>query len=383
MEQGDNSLVEQTLTNPVYGPWTIAAGGDKSLVDQAVLEEILRLSLRFFIQTEKLEEAQKAMDLLEAAAGEGEDASERLAAMYLAMGKELQDQLGGIVGGGSGEVDAEARERAAKVVAGFEKFLERVGERDKKTSSQTWVATQFLALGAAPGQSGGGGIGQVVPKEKRQEFLAKSAAVFEALLKSGDEKVKQREKSTRLQLATVYRELGRWEDALGHLEWIVSDPQRVNWLPAQIEAATFLEAAGAAGAGPNGGGDYLRQAVVGRQDGPIVFWGWGGLGNKLAKQAFSSASKDDAKATETKRLFFEARLNVPRCRMKRADKEDDKRKEHLEMAEKDIVLTHKLYPDLGGKEFRTRFDKMLEQIQKELGRPSARGLEDLEAEDKG
>ena len=47
---------------------------------------------------------------------------------------------------------------------------------------------------------------------------------------------------------------------------------------------------------------------------------------------------------------------------------------------RDIVLTHKLYPDMGGKEFRGQFDKLLEEIQKQLNRPSTRGVDDLDAE---
>lgn len=381
MEAGDTEVVKSLLANPVYGPWVMVNQKDaagKPVVDGTLAEEILRLSLRFFIQSEQLDDAQKAMDLLEASVGSGEDASERLTNTYLAMGRELQQQLAGIAGGAGGEVTSGANSRAGAILAGFEKFLDRVAGRDKKTSSQLWVATTYLALGSGPGQSDSV-VSGVVPKAKRQEYLKKSADVYESLLKSGDEKIKDAEPSIRLKLATVYREVGRWDDALGHLEWIVNDPKRVNWLAAQIEAATFLSAAGEGETDRAKADAYLKQAVVGRQEAPIVFWGWGGLANKLAKQ-FLSAGAGDPKAAETKRLFFLSRLNVPKCRVARAERaEGAERVKQLEMAEKDIVLTHKLYPELGGPEFRVQFDKLLEQIQKQLGRAPARGLEDLEA----
>ncbi len=388
MEAGDDKLVLETLTNPVYGPWTVVTSGDASVVDPAVAEEALRLALRYFIQTEKLDDAQKAMDLLEAAAGEGEDAAEKLASMYLAMGRDLQEQLAGILGGAGGiaggaggiaggEVSGEARARAGKVVSGLVKFLDRVAAKDKKVSSQMWVASQFMALGAGPGQQGAA-IVQVVSKDKRQEYLARAAAIYESLLKSDDQKIKDSELSIRLKLATVYRELERWDEAIGHLEWIVRQPKGANMLSAQWEAATFLAAAGAVEKDKAKAVDYLKQAVMGRQ-GEVVFWGWSGIANKLQKQALAGGANE--KAAESRRRFFEARLNVPKTRLTRAEVgEAADRTKQLEMAERDIVLTHKLYPDMGGKEFRGQFDKLLEEIQKQLDRPSKRGVDDLDAE---
>jgi len=377
MEAGDDKLVSETLTHPVYGPWTVVTSGDASAVDSSVAEEAMRLALRYFIQTEKLDDAQKAMDMLEAAAGEGEDAAEKLAGMYLAMGRDLQEQLAGILGGDGGVVGEgvtdEARGRAGKVVAGLERFLDRVAAKDKKVSSQMWVASQFMALGAGPGQQGAA-ITQVVPKEKRRAFLARAADVYESLLKSDDSKIKDSELAIRLRLATVYRELERWDDALGHLEWIVRQPKGVNMLAAQWEAATFLSAAGAA----KRDAEYLKQAVVGRQ-GDVVFWGWSGIAKKLQKQPSDAGGGE--KAAEGRRRFYEARLNIPKTRVKRAEVgEAADRVKQLEMAERDIVLMHKLYPDMGGKEFRGQFDKLLEEIQKQLDRPSKRGIDDLDAQ---
>lgn len=377
MEAGDDKLVSEILMHPVYGPWTVVTSGDASVVDPVVAEEAMRLALRYFIQTEKLDDAQKAMDMLETAAGEGEDAAEKLASMYLAMGRDLQEQLAGILGGagGSGGADVtdEARTRAGKVVAGLERFLDRVAAKDKKISSQMWVASQFMALGAGPGQQGAA-ITQVVAKEKRRSFLARAADVYESLLKSDDPKIKDSELPIRLRLATVYRELERWDDAIGHLEWIVRQPKGVNMLAAQWEAATFLAAAGAAKKDT----EYLKQAIVGRQ-GEVVFWGWSGIANRLQKQALAGGTNE--KALESRRRFFEARLNVPKTRLKRAEVgEAADRAKQFEMAERDIIFIHKLYPDMGGKEFRGQFDKLLKEIQKQLDRPSKRGIEDLDAQ---
>ena len=40
-----------------------------------------------------------------------------------------------------------------------------------------------------------------------------------------NEEIKKYESTIRLKLAGVYRELGEWDEAKGHLEWILGDPK--------------------------------------------------------------------------------------------------------------------------------------------------------------
>lgn len=50
------------------------------------------------------------------------------------------------------------------------------------------------------------------------------------------------------------------------------------------------------------------------------------------------------------------------------------RQKLYELAENDVVLTAKLYPELGGPELKGRFDRLLKQVQKSLGRDQQKGL---------
>ena len=138
-------------------------------------------------------------------------------------------------------------------------------------------------------------------------------------------------------------------------------PKRINWLDAQTEAANFFQAAGERNPDKSKGKEALLIAIRGEQKSGVVFWGWGGLANKVSRQAFSP-SADEA----IKKQFFEARLNVARCRKSLASKSESEKQKLLEMAKKDIVLTYKLYPELGGQVLKEQFDKLLKEIQKEI-----------------
>jgi hypothetical protein len=170
----------------------------------------------------------------------------------------------------------------------------------------------------------------------------------------------------------VYRELGRWDEALGHVDWILSDPKRQNSLDTQIQAAEILQAAGEKATDGAAAARFLREAIAGRKSQGGVAWGWGGIANRLARQAA------DPKAVDARAKFFTARLNVVRCRLLLLSKPGQDRAKLLQMASNDVAITYRLYPDLGGDAFRAQFDALLKQIQKERGEASPRGLAELD-----
>ncbi len=378
MEDGDTDTATKLLEHPGWGGWTLLSAADGAFTG-ALAENAATVALRFFIQSQQLDKAQAAMAKLEAVAGTGPEASAKLTSMYLSMGRDLQGQLEALAAAGA---SAESDPRVAAILSGFEKFLEGVAKRDSKTASQMWVATTYLSLGS------GSGSGSVVPKAKAAAYLARAAEVYEALLSragtasppadgaSGDD-IARFVPSIRLRLASVYRELGRWEEALGHVDWILSDPRRQNSLDAQIQAAEILQAAGEKSSDAAASTRWLREAIAGRKNGGGVAWGWGGIANRLARQAA------DPRAADARTKFFEARLNVVRCRLALLAKAGQERAKLLEMATNDIAITYRLYPDLGGDAFRAQFDALLRRVQKERGEASPRGLAELDEAPQG
>jgi tetratricopeptide (TPR) repeat protein len=374
IEEGDQALAAKLLEHPSWGGWTVLSSGDATYGSGPLAENAATVALRFFIQSQQLDKAQQAFDKLEAVAGTGPEATAKLTNMYLSMGRDLQGQLEALAakqGATPGDGPVASEGTALGILAGFEKFLEGVAKRDAKVASQMWVATTYLSLGS------GSGSATVVPRAKASGYLARAAEVYEGLLKrsgsaDGADEIARFVPSIRLKLASVYRELGRWDEALGHVDWILSDAKRQNSLDAQIQAAELLQAAGEKATDGAASARFLREAIAGRKSQGGVAWGWGGIANRLARQAA------DPKAIDARAKFFTARLNVVRCRLALLAKPGQDRAKLLQMAFNDVAVTYRLYPDLGGDAFRAQFDALLKQIQKERGEASPRGLAELD-----
>ena len=382
IEEGDQALAAKLLEHPSWGGWTVLSSGDAAYGSGPLAENAATVALRFFIQSQQLDKAQQAFDKLEAVAGTGPEATAKLTNMYLSMGRDLQGQLEALAakqqvtpGATPGDGPMASEGTALGILAGFEKFLEGVAKRDAKVASQMWVATTYLSLGS------GSGSATVVPRAKASGYLARAAEVYEGLLKrssptaglaDGADEIARFVPSIRLKLASVYRELGRWDEALGHVDWILSDAKRQNSLDAQIQAAELLQAAGEKATDGAASARFLREAIAGRKSQGGVAWGWGGIANRLARQAA------DPKAIDARAKFFTARLNVVRCRLALLAKPGQDRAKLLQMAFNDVAVTYRLYPDLGGDAFRAQFDALLKQIQKERGEASPRGLAELD-----
>ena len=361
IEDGDMKLAGEILENPAYGPWKVVQTGGPDFATGALAEGGLTVALRYFIQNEQVENAQQAMEQLEKTAGD----PAKLTSLYLSMGRDLQGQLEALA---SQAKEPGVKERAGKVLTGFESFLDKLAARDERIASQMWVATTYMSLGS------GKGTGAVVPKDKAQGYLDRAASVYARLLKKGGEEIAKYEPSIRLRMAGIFRERGKFDEAQEQIDWILADAKRQNSLDTQVQAAELLQAAAAlaATADPSKADGLLREATVGRKAGTSVIWGWGGIANKLSKQVGSGGKAEE--------LYYEARMNIARCMLDRAllaGKPADKKTELLTSAKKAISVTRKLYPALGGDSTEKRFEKLLKDIQKAQGLPQ-RGFEELD-----
>jgi hypothetical protein len=364
-EDGDTKLAIRWLEDPRHGPWTVALDpqADAALREGPFAEAALGVALRCFVEAEVLDKAQQAMTRLEQLAGQGPESAARLTAMYFTMGQELQGELEALARDSGGD-RARARARARSILAGFEKFLDGVAKRDSRVASQIWVASTYLTLGS------GAGTGAIVPAAEAAKYLDRSSAVFEKLLaRTGEADVAKFEPALRLKMAEIHGARGRWAEAEEQVNWLLSDKRRQNTPDLQMQAARILQSAGErlATSDPAAAEEKLRQAGAGRTSGESVVWGWGGIANRLARQVTGS---DDARSRKARDQFFEARLNLATCLLRRAmlpGKSPAEKQEHLTKAADSIDVTRRLYPDLGGQAFTERFDRLLKEIQKERG----------------
>ena len=156
--EGNPSLALLLLTNNVYGPWTVvSSGADLAPALGPLATTALSVSLNAFVEAQRFDDAQKAMNLLEQSAGTGEEASARLTMMYRSLGTSLKERLEQLAGAG----DSEAATKAGPLLAGFESFLEGVAQRDPKAAAQLWVAPTYQALGS--------GTNAAVPRAKASQ----------------------------------------------------------------------------------------------------------------------------------------------------------------------------------------------------------------------
>jgi len=373
MEAQDFPAVGSILEHPVYSPLTF---GDGPVADGA-----RTVALRFYVETEQPEKAKGVLEQMEKAAGSGAEASARLVSNYLAISRDLQAQLEALSSGPKAG-SPEARRQATKILDGFEKVLEGLRTRDPKFTSQFFVADTYLALGT------GTALAAVVPKDRIDRFLGRAEETFTSLLARKDaaaataadrEELARFEPTIRRRIASIFKRQGKWDAAQEQIDWILADPKKgQNSLDVQWEAAELLEAAGRslADSDPSKADTLLREAAAGRKADPVQIWGWGGIANKLARQAF--AASDDA-ALKSREKFFEARLRVAQTLLARARlpgaADRDKR---LDTATSAIVMTRKLYPDLGGPALEKKFEAVLKEIQKEQGSAAPGGFKQLE-----
>lgn len=354
MEEGADDVVGKFLEHPVYGPWTVANTDRPAGVPESVVGQAMTLALRYFIGTQQIPKAEQAMNLLEKSAGDGDEAAARLTAMYLAMGRDLQEQLRGLAAGG----DAAAPERVSALLAGFEKFLDRVAQRDTKVASQMWVASTYDALAS------GEGTGAIVPRPKAAGYMDKAAAIYERLLGERSADIASYEPALRLKIAGMYRHRKDWDKARGHLDWFLSDAKRQNMIDGQVEAAQLAQAAAEAAGDAQQSASLFREAINGGKRDGSVSWGWAGIAKKLVRQAFSGT---DDRAQRSQSQFFDARLNAARCCLAWAARDEKQRDKLLETATQYLAITYKLYPSLGGEATWKRYDALLRDVQTARG----------------
>jgi tetratricopeptide (TPR) repeat protein len=134
----------ELLENDKLGPLKLANDGHPATQREGVPFEIYRSALRAYITAEppRLDDALKIMDRLDAAAGTDPKAGENLVQVYIAMGRDLQQQL---------EVLSNRKDTAGlkAVSQAVEAFLKRAAARDKGVNFNTlnWMANTFYSLG--------------------------------------------------------------------------------------------------------------------------------------------------------------------------------------------------------------------------------------------
>jgi hypothetical protein len=353
VDMGQPEKAVELLNDPKIGPLTLVAANHAATSQGKFGVETYKLALRAYVATQALDKAEQAMNDLEklAAAEGGADTATTLTRIYVGLGRELQEQVTRLRQENKGE-------ELAKVSKGFELFLERISDRESGNDfrSLNWVADTFFNLGS--GYDAGGA----------KSLSPEAQAYYEKSLKA-DEQILAKAKATpgfvedpklllgvKLRMARSERRLGEFKKSIELLSEILKE--KPTLVEVQLEAAYLLQDWAAKKP------DYYNlairgaikhEAAGGRKENLI--WGWATLAVRV---------QSDKKLSDD---FHEARYNLAKCHLEQAKLQTDsaKKKELLHLAEKDILFTASIRPDMGGPDARNKSNSLLKAIQQLLG----------------
>lgn len=348
LQRGEAPQALEQLTHPKYGPQTLAAQQHPLMQAAGMTQRAHTLVLLACIAElpqaaapdEVMSRAMGALEALKGAVGDDAEGQRQLAATYLALAQNVREQIAAAPPAG----------RVALSTA-FEQFLDRAAASASEANVLNWVAESYLGLGrglVADGQL----------RDQGQPYFAKAIAIYQSMLERAASGQLQLDAAARLatesRLAAAYREVGKFSEAMDQFARILT--QQPNQVYVQLEAAKTLQQWGKQGRADA----YLlairgdKPDASGRQN---TIWGYG----RIARVVAANKTLGD--------MFHEARYRVAECRYEFALRQQTEPKQAaLAEAERDIVLTARLYPELGGAERKAAYDQLLRKIQQGLGK---------------
>lgn len=346
LRQGKPVEAITLLELPNVGPKRLADAGHPLTQDPALKLRIYQVALLSYVaaipvasgQRDYLDDALATLGIIQDITASG---GYDLSATYVALAQDLQQQVREATPG-----------QRAQLVRAFQQFLDRAADSSGELSVLTWVADAYLNLAQSLGGTDGA-----------DSFFEKSVATYEKILRGSDAGTYTMTNQDRLlvetRLAMVYREQGNYEAAVREFARILKRENTQLFI--QVEAAKTFQAWGA-----DGNPSAFLQAILGDlpddRTKKNIIWGFG----RIAKLVAGKRQFDE--------LFHQTRYELAACRYQYAlTKQGKERTETLKQAEQDIVMTAKLYPELGGNLQRDRYDGLLKEIRKQLGQP-VRGL---------
>jgi hypothetical protein len=369
---GKYSEAIEALEDKKAGALALVAGDNPTASKPAYAIEAYKAALRAYVSVSPPDEkkALSTMQLLERAVQENGDtakAAEQLNRIYIGLGVGLRKHMEEL-----GEAnDDEGAKRVAKSLA---KLVERVGKQQGPTNwpLQMWLAqTNYaIAVRELPSAKKDDGTPTALSPTSKIYFT-RARDSYQQLIKESvaNPKLLPNKPSllaAKMQLAECCRALGQYQESLDMFSEVLFE--REASLDVQRAAAlTFQER------GQKEDPKWLAQAILGgyklKTTGKNRIWGW----QKISELAQGPGRKDKT----FRDAFFEARLNIARCRYLTAMKMNgDERRQELKRAEHDIQSIAILYPDLGGDKWKTQFDELLKSIKHEAAKAQGAPMKD-------
>lgn len=347
-DQGEHALARALLEEPERGLLALANRHDSAVSRKGFREDIYRLALRAkIISMSQLEGAvnqnavrdfKALMDSLAAAVEDSAEGKQRLFSNYVSLAKELRDS-----------VSAAPANTRGGVADSFEAVLLQISSQSEDPQIVHWVAQSLVDLADTfPPKAGTLDV-------RAQRFLQEAE---KSLRKIADLPAVRQDANlqlqTKLRIASILR---RQHDFRGAIEFFAEVlAQRNQLLNVQVEAAQTYQEGKAFDYAIKGGRPDLKT-------GKNVIWGWESINHLMTK-----AVRSDPQNAEYLRLLHESRLQIATCRLLQGRAASgDRRQELLERAEKIILSVRSFDPTYGGETWRPKYDRLLREIQADLG----------------
>jgi hypothetical protein len=167
-----------------------------------------------------------------------------------------------------------------------------------------------------------------------------------------------------VQLGECFRALGQYEEALDAFSEVLRDKE-ASLVVQRAAALAYQER------GQREDAQWLERAIHGgykvKATGRNRIWGW-----LRISQVAGRAAQSDPKFWDS---FYEARFNLSKCRYLAALKQSDaERQQGLAKARQSIQSLAQLYPQLGGEQWKPRFDQLVKDIQREEAKTAKAGI---------
>ena len=358
LDTGQIEKAVETLEDDKIGPLTLVQAGNPATNFPGYAEAVYQLALRAYVTVRpaRLEDAQRAMDALEAQVKSTGDANsaEKLTQILIGLGRQLQEMM-----------KLAPQEEKQSIASSFEVFLDKISKQEQGNTwaSRNWIASTYYDLGSGLEQG-------KVQSKKSKEYFAKATAAYEKIIvdeESGILKPPSEDSilGVKMRLAECERKTGEYASSLNRLADVLATKPMM--LDAQVAAAyTYQER------GDREDPKWFRYAYMGgrkdKKTNKNRIWGWYELSQKTRKYP------------KFVLIFHEARYNLAFARFEYAQSlKGEDRKKYLDYAERDVTSVYKLYPEMGNAEWKEKYDSLLKQIQKELGKKT-NGLKAVDEE---
>jgi tetratricopeptide (TPR) repeat protein len=352
------------LEDEKAGPLKLIARENPTAARPQFAIEAYKAAMRAYVSVSPPQE-DKAVDTMQSlekavnASGDAAKSAEQLNLIYIGMGAALQKQIE--------ELRAAGKEQESKRVAtAFAKFIDRIGtQQNSNWATRVWLAQSYYAMAtdhqraAKAGEAATGAAGPL--DNVSRVYFTKARDTYQQLIKEAANNPKLSPSDgavlvAKMRLAECYRALGQFDKALDAFSGILKEKE--SSLDVQRAAAmTYAER------GQREDAKWFENAIHGgnkaKADGQNLIWGW----VKISTMAARAARKD----VTFRDSFFDARLNIARCRYQAAmKKEGDARRDDLSNAKQGIQSLARIYPDYGGERWKPQFEDLQSEIDKAM-----------------